>query len=1141
MKNYNSIKSRFYFAWGHLWVASLLAGLVLAAESAPIVSQFDTLSDGSLEIQADFGRGISIESVIVQELESDQKTTVGNEFSVKTVSASGLIKTKEYPCEKPICNLFIGFAGKHTDLKRVLREPQLAKKMVAGLSGVHGESLRIWLVDPSAGGGVVYPVPSLNGIGEGLAKVADRIEKGCPSGFFGWLFGASPYTDLSTTVNGIRSFIVTDKSASSAMASVSVIFWADGIETDKLFRPSGMSGKNKLSVSICEVSYCKKDASAVVRKACASTQGAYVAYGDIRRRGISGVGEAAADLAIGSAGRLLASMCLFRVKSANLEDTASCWFSVKGSSVGGVPALVVCDRSAEAVKAARRRRSDVLAGEIESNVKKGNFKSGYDLLPELAQMGGDRGKSAGVLFAGVQGKALEEAEMGDYDSAFARVDELQGYGGDAKVLQGNLLVVLQKQVAVLAERDDFAGSKRLLTIIEKAGGDCAAAGKPLFARMRQKALGQVTEKKYKDAFALVSEIRKAGGESETLGKEIYDRMTAESLKLAEAAEFAQAITLYNDIATFGGNVVALGKTLGKKIGDHAVSLAERGLNDRALSEYGLLGKVGADSVPVRDRLGQVLRRQAETLADKAEYASALDRLVLVRKIGASAGDTQAEIVAAWKIRLAKLAGKGKYDEAVKGEDELERLGFLPAKQKSVFHEELMYKGGLWFAVQSDGKSRALDLLAKWRESTKAGGRYGADSERGIVVARERARLLSKDANRDAECAVEINELVRLKSGAADDADACRMVAKWLMRDGGTLGFSARIALLENWNFVDAALKGDDPELQASRRFFRLATSLSGAKAELKMMREAELDAEPLDQTSVNPAYTALSRALTLAPLYRVVLDALPGMGVTTNVTVLLANALAGTGAREAFYYRDSNPVERFLLASDTPYCMNNIGSEIGFGVAVAPALLQRLHSAGQSVFLEGEMNGGCVCVCLIPLKDERSFFKMTFIGTMADAMKAELGSLMTELANKDVSVKNSRKSCLELHDIRNNEIIAHSGAEFLAQAIRQAGTDVFLAKGGQPLLSNFLNAVPESIRGYIVFDKMAFVDDSLVVVDGSRVSAPSSLAKGVKPVHKPGVGSYAVWEDPCFEVGLPIYAKGTVTGFLCAGFRTIER
>jgi hypothetical protein len=983
-----------------------------AVLAAPAVRQFDTLPDGTLAILADFGLGHVLESVAAQELRQDQKTPVGHALTVKTVPAAALLRAKEYPYGKPVVNLFIGFAGNHHALLKTLGDPGFAEGLASGFAGLQAKAVNVWIADPAAGGGVRL-VSSPEKAGVGLAEVAGRVAAGVP-GWWGRAFGSVPYTGVRKTFGDIRAFAQSDADARAAAASVAVVFWAGGRETDTLRLPPGVGAGEDLAVSVVEAASCNKQAAAAVQAACASARGEYIAYAAIKRQGASGAGAAGAGAAFGAAGRLLAGACLFGVKSVNLEDTASCWFRVSGAE-GGDAWVAICDRSAGAVKEARRRKAEALAAEVEASARRDDFAAAFALLPELETMGGDRAAVAGVVFA----------------------------------------------------------------------------------RMRQKALAGARETKYAAAFALAEEFRKAGGDAAALRKEIHGIMTAEAVKLADAAEFGRALTLYDEIAKTGGDAAALGNTLGTKIGAHAVDLA-----------------------------------------GKAAFAAALECLELTKKTRTDAGETQANIVGIWKLRLATLAGDGKYDEAAEGAAEMEKLGLLQPKQKALLNEELLYKSGLWFAAQSGGAARALELLGTWREAAKAGGRYAADAEQGAAVARERARLLSTDAARDADCAGEINELARLRPDVVNDAAVCGMIGAWLTRDGGTAGLSARLAALENWEFADAALKGGESKLKAALRFFRLAASPVGAAAELKAMRDTELASEALDPAVVDPKYTALNRALALTAPLRVVLESLPKLGVTNDVTALLADAVENTNIREASFYRVGNVLEKTVFTTDPAYIVG-IGHSLGLGIGdIAPAFLERLHGAGNPVLLEGTDENKAVVVWLLP-RDGKRFLAMPFSGETAPAVRDELVQLKMDSAGVK-SLAEMRAACLTLRDMRDAELLSHFGLELLGRAIWSAGTDVFLAKGGKPLLQAFNTAVPVLVRGYAAFDKLAVAEGGLTVAAGG-VSVTAAMPTGWLPKHEPGVMPYAIWAKPCFELGLPVFEDSKISGFLRAGFRTLER
>lgn len=1079
----------------------MVVGVLWAGQGMPVtprpglsLRQFDASRSPEIDIVAEVEQGKELEAVEIQELRADQHSPVDSARRVSAASAKSLVDAAEYAYKKPVLNVVFAFAGKHSQLVRVLKEPGVAEALKKGAAGTQGRALQLFVAD-LLDENELHAVTSWEELGEAIEEQAGRIIKNQPRNVFQRLFAASPYTSIDSVAKRIHAHATKDAQARSAVAHVAVILWAGTRDTDKMdvFRP--LFFQDNLAVVVAEASHCADLSAEQVRPFCEATRGKYVKARDIKLQGGKKDWAKIVSVALETARRRLEGKYLITGRTDNLEKTDMCWFQV-GIPGTDIRQRVSCSRDADVVEKNRRIHAAAVEDKVARHVEQDEFGAAQALIPQVKAFGRDSARCEKLLFDKMRLKALDYVARGLHGRSFVLAKEIRTFGGETKPLLAELYAAMEKRAVENADRAAFD-----------------------------------------EAIGYVEEIKKCGGDPSGLKCTLAKKIEEHAVALAARTLNEQALAAFARLPRLDEDLASARERLSTIFSGQAVAAADKMDFAQALNTLALLRQIDAPVAPVQRDIAQRVERLAMTMAEKAEFSAALGQLAVLRKLEADVAKTQNAVVDAWCRYLMTQAEKGNMDAAEGGAGELEKNKLLSPDRLAVLREDLVFKAGVFFAGQDKSADRAIAYLAGWRTQAQKSCRYGKDAGRAVTAAREMARLLTGRPDRDTECAAEINEILRVDAEQAHDEKTRSVIGAWLARDHELHGLTVRFGLLNDWDAGAAALKKPEPAYAAALRIFVLATDPVAAATELKHRH-----GESLGREVPVPGYLALNRALVLsAPLQQVLKSAWQLNVAKDVIETVLNEALEGANTREVAYYREATALNGNVLAKQPIRMVGCQDNELGHAIRVSPAFLKRVYAAGKPALFEGGDERQRVCMLLFPLSGADRFLTVAFTDGTAAAVEAEIKEAKTQLADK--TPEEIRAISLSIRDMRDAEIMTHFGVESLCRLIHAIGPDAFMSKAGSKGLQAFHEAIPAMIRGFVFFDGVTVADGAFVLQKERSVRIPQTVPDGVKAERPLTGGGYAIWEEPFFEIGLPVREPSgkKIAGFLRVGLKTIQR
>lgn len=532
-----------------------------------------------------------------------------------------------------------------------------------------------------------------------------------------------------------------------------------------------------------------------------------------------------------------------------------------------------------------------------------------------------------------------------------------------------------------------------------------------------------------------------------------------------------------------------------------------------------------------------LQARFNALISREDFRAAHDLIPQMRGFGADATSLSVRVKEGWQAHILATAEKGDHSVALQGADELNGTGLISRSEYALLREEVFYEAGQWAAREAQDQNRAMDLLVQWRQMAQQSGSYQRQQGRAAGVAVQMAGYLVSDLGKDAEFAAEINEAIRVDTAQAHRGQVLRLIGTWLTRNTDRYDVSARLALIDNWDLVLPALTGTDPASERIRRFFILS-AMDGAVRENTLR---QLRADSLNADAPVPGYVSLNRALVLAEPLVVALKSAARFGIEpAEVSDLLDRSRGGMNDRQAVFYRANEGLaDANLLAAGPLRIVSARQQDMGYGIRLHSAFYRRLLQRGAAAIFEGVEGDRPVHVLLVPTGPE-SFIRIAFSDRIAHAVHREFRTAKAQMADKPQ--REVMSVCLNILDVRDAELLSHLGVEFLGQLIARLGVGDFRAGNGERVLADFHAAVPEGVRGFIMLDHLEARDGTLVRVENRSVRFPSDIPQNTLDRRISGA-SYALWDAPYFEVGLPLREAGErrVSGALTFGLRSIPR
>ena len=532
-----------------------------------------------------------------------------------------------------------------------------------------------------------------------------------------------------------------------------------------------------------------------------------------------------------------------------------------------------------------------------------------------------------------------------------------------------------------------------------------------------------------------------------------------------------------------------------------------------------------------------IQNHFDTLTAKNEFRAALDLIPEMGQFEADTVSLQSNVAEKWKKHILSLADKGEYVTSMREMDALHDAKLTNQTEREALREEVYFRSGQWAASQAKDQNKAIDLLMQWRDLARQSGSYVKQKSRAATVALEMARYLATDVGKDADFAGEINELYRIDVGQARSEACMDLLRGWITRNCERFDVSARLALLENWELVLPALSTETRCSGTIHRFFILATSNSEARDVLLRLR-----GESLTKGGPVAGYVSLNRALGLADPLVTALKAADELRVEpSQLAELLNRALAGLNVREATFYRAGEGLAaQYFLTDGSVKVISTRLDDFGYQIRLHPSFSRRLHELGMAAVFEGIEGERPVCALLVPVGAE-SFIRIVFSDRMSPAVQREFNSAKAKTADKPQN--EAMNICLNILDVRDAELASHLGTEVFGQLISHVGMEAFVRGGGRQSLRAFHEAIPKGMQGFVILDRLAANEGSLVREADKSAHYPDALPEDVNLDRSFFGAAYALWEEPYFEIGIPLRDEGEriVSGILRVGLRSIPR
>lgn len=1144
--------------------ACLLAGLVgaglgLSAMGAPdqtlSVRQLGVKSDGRLELLARVQRGKNIETLDVLELKSDQVTPVRPSFSVEGFKASQMIFAADYPFGKPALNVFLVPTGDFGVLSDFVRRPEFIGAVKEKFARFNSDAVKVWILRPDASG--KWSLDAVDDVEKDLVALGESLAEACPGGWFGWL-RSDPCVLLQDAVGAAAREADTNPKVNQAAGNLAWVVWAGSRENDIIPGAVRAAVAPKLPFVVVEAKKPFENPQKIARDFAIRSSGAYLSRSEVRDKGDSGMGDMV-QLVLDTAVPTLSDTYLFTVDTTNPEQTPYCWFNVGAVESDSRSGIVACRRDVDHV--ADLVAKDEAAKQAKREKEEADKKAAFEKWVQELKVKGE-----------------DSAKKRRFAEAYAVALQIKQKGGDVGGLKNQVDAMLAKEIVRLADAYNFDLARGLLRTLEDNEGDSGLVAKHIHDKLKTRAVDLAGKQLFPEAFALVGALREMGEDEAPTQQRIYAIINQNIERSATAFNFPQAMALLSVLAQNDGNISASASHVSKMLKARAVDSADRKVYEEVLAAVSDLVKLATSAnsgvsldkelMAMRRDVATILCNQALEFAAKQEFQNACDWLAAGKPFGTEKenkdllDESNRQLAAKWSEHAVSLAAKGDYDGASRQADELERLKILDCISKealSKLREDLLFAAATWSMGKSDGKPRAADYASRWVEKAKASGRYATDKARAVESAWMLARAYGSDSSDGAEAktAGAYNELVRLEPKRGGDPLVLKTLGDWLETGRGDVDLTRRLALIEDWNLAAAALKErSDPR---AARFFALAGQpvkdavdvgvgaswlAADAEAELKRLRAESLD--KYAELFTSPEYALAYRSLELmGPIHAGVRTALSSGVAVGEIEGLLQKSIADVNMREAALYRVTDVAQEAFLAQAPVKVFVPEDGVLGYGIKVAPEFLGRLasdHAAScsPSVFFgidAGSDSGGAVpvAVFLVPLPDGAHFLSVAVRPLVSPYVKEEAKEVIRAIPEE--SPERKAEVALAIYEVRDAEFFAHWGVEFLAHAIGRIGVDPFLANAGDRVLEAFNASVPAAIRGHLSFEP-------LVLKDGALAADPRrALAAGdASPARKRStLGGYALWQEPCFEIGLTVTDSKDAFGALRAGFKTRPR
>jgi hypothetical protein len=559
-----------------------------------------------------------------------------------------------------------------------------------------------------------------------------------------------------------------------------------------------------------------------------------------------------------------------------------------------------------------------------------------------------------------------------------------------------------------------------------------------------------------------------------------------------------------------------------------IKLARDGRVKEALDQLNALGRAGLIDPEVKRQQEENIHWEAAWhAADANDVAGCRTALLEWRRMV-----RDSERYAEQKDR-AKQAAEKLALAAFEDEDpaayirEVAELGKLDQAARHAMHWNLG-----WKSVKAGALEKGKRELLAWRNLTKRAGTYTAAAHKAAEI----CDCLLNDAlkrKNDSEIAAEINELYSLLPHKFNDSGIRDRVGTWLFDPAKDRRlFTSRATLVTRWALIDALLvprEGEPEELGYYRRVWQLARYYGKAVDVRNAHRKDALKA-----SSIPPEYVALNRAIVLVKPIRAVFDFAIRSGITPEgLAELFGRATKEFNNRQANLYNNA----AVSLFDEPELKIIPSGQEdFGYGVHVAEAFLKRLFGEGgaETALFLGTLERKRVGVLLFAFGDGR-------IGRLcvADQIAPAVQSEMRVPLNRGSTFNTS----LNILDVRDAELTANCGAQLLAEVIKEKGVEIVMSAEGREFLEFFHRQIPEGVRGFLIFNAMTVVDGALAVSDSIVLPDDLDAAIKDKPRRNRTVASYAIWEEPYYEVGIPIRRVGVrgVAGNLRVGVKGLPR
>ena len=499
-------------------ILSLAAQLSFAAESLTL-RQFDASRSPLIDIVAQVGTWLATDQAEVLEFKLDQCTPVGKTKRVDLVPVSSLLTAKDYTYRRPVCNVFFTFAGTYSHIAEVADSLDFAVAFKAAFANVQLGAVQLYVYDPVQGKMLDYATPER--VEEAMVTQAKAFAALQPEGIWNKvvsLFKREKWLPIDQVAEKVRAFVAAkDSAAKNAVAHTIVVFWAGGPEDDvkRVWSNKRAFLQDNVIVTIGEIVGSSEFAVERARTFCLETSGAFLSKRDLRlpkgKIDYARVISAALD----AWKKRVSDRFLLSAQSENLENTSNCWFEV-GIPGTSVRQKVSCSRDASAVNRMREEHRRSLQSQFEDWIKKGEFRSAFELIRELRELERDTASLESSLTGAWKKHILALADKGEYAAAMQEVN----------ALHGTKLITQKEQVSL---RQDVENRKR-----EKHRES-----------LQSQFEDRIKKDEFRSAFELIRELRELGMDTASLESSLTGAWKKHILALADKGEYAAAMQEVN--------------------------------------------------------------------------------------------------------------------------------------------------------------------------------------------------------------------------------------------------------------------------------------------------------------------------------------------------------------------------------------------------------------------------------------------------------------------------------------------------------------------------------------------------------------------------------------------------------------------